>query len=168
MYAAFHPDFVAQQWHVFVSFLVITWVSYAIVLFANRILPFVESLGGFFTITGVFITIIVCTVMPVVKGQGHASHEFVWRDWVNSTGYSSNGFVFLLGMLNGAFAVGTPDITTHLAEEIPRYVLARVRVIHVPFVQPSHGNGTSKSWRPRWRRLMKDGPLRNSTHAAVD
>ncbi|KAL9099086.1 MAG: hypothetical protein Q9163_005365 [Psora crenata] len=120
MYAAFHPGFVAQQWHVFVSFLAITWVSYAIVLFCNRILPMFESLGGFFTITGVFITIVVCAAMPVVKGVGHASNNFVWRDWVNRTGYSSNGFVFLLGMLNGAYAVGTPDITTHLAEEIPR------------------------------------------------
>lgn len=127
MYAAFHADFVTQQWHVFVSFLVITWLSCGIVLFANRFLPFFESLGGFFTITGVFITIIACAVMPIVKGKGHASNDFVWRDWVNSTGYSSNGFVFLLGMLNGAYAVGTPDITTHLAEEIPRYVTAQDR-----------------------------------------
>ncbi|KAL8965189.1 MAG: hypothetical protein Q9183_003982 [Haloplaca sp. 2 TL-2023] len=58
--------------------------------------------------------------MPSVSGGGHASNNFVWKDWVNSTGYTSNGFVFLLGMLNGAFAVGTPDITTHLAEEIPK------------------------------------------------
>lgn len=127
MYAVFHPDFVAQQWHVFVSFLVVTWLSFAIVLLANRILPVFESLGGFFTITGVIITIVVCAAMPIVKGVGHASNDFVWRDWVNSTGYSSNGFVFLLGMLNGAYAVGTPDITTHLAEEIPRYVYTEVR-----------------------------------------
>jgi len=34
-------------------------------------------------------------------------------------GYPS-GFVFVAGMLNGAFAVGTPDCVTNLAEEIPR------------------------------------------------
>ncbi|KAL8995734.1 MAG: hypothetical protein Q9169_004592 [Polycauliona sp. 2 TL-2023] len=120
MYAAFHPEFVALQWHVFVSFLVITWVSCAIALFANRLLPLFESLGGFFTIAGVFITIIVCAALPTASGNGHATNAFVWREWVNQTGYSSDGFVFLLGMLNGAFAVGTPDITTHLAEEIPK------------------------------------------------
>lgn len=120
MYAMFRPDFVVLQWHVFVSFLAITWVSCFLVLFANRLMPLLESLGGFFTIAGVFITIIVCAVMPHVNGREYASNSFVWRDWVNSTGYSSNGFAFLLGMLNGAFAVGTPDITTHLAEEIPR------------------------------------------------
>jgi choline transport protein len=59
--------------------------------------------------------------MPHSKG-GYATTEFVWREWQNDTGYSSNGLVFCLGMLNGAFAVGTPDVITHLAEEIPQYV----------------------------------------------
>ncbi|KAA8571196.1 hypothetical protein EYC84_000532 [Monilinia fructicola] len=63
------------------------------------------------------ITIVVCAVMP--SGTGHATHAFVWADWANGTGYSSNGFVFLAGMLNGAYAVGTPDCVSHLAEEIP-------------------------------------------------
>jgi len=58
--------------------------------------------------------------MPYVNGQPYATNDFVWRDWQNGTGYSSNGFAFVLGMLNGAFAVGTPDITSHLAEVCSR------------------------------------------------
>lgn len=46
-------------------------------------------------------------------GAGYASHNFVWLEWQNDTGYSSNGFVFLAGMLNGAFAIGTPDGCSH-------------------------------------------------------
>ena len=121
MYAAFHPDFTAQPWQVFVSTIIVTWASCALVVFANRILPYTESLGGFFTVAGIFITIIVCAALPHVKGTGYATNDAVWRNWVNSTGYSSNGLVFVLGMLNGAYAVGSPDVTTHLAEEIPRY-----------------------------------------------
>ena len=123
MYAAYHPEFEALQWHVFVSFLAITWVSCAIVLLLNRIVPYVESMGGFFTIVGVFISVVVCAAMPSTNGSGHATDSFVWKEWVNSTGYTSDGFVFLLGMLNGAYAVGTPDITSHLAEEIPKYII---------------------------------------------
>lgn len=37
-------------------------------------------------------------------------------------GQVSNGFVFCLGMLNGAFAVSTPDVVSHMAEEVPKYV----------------------------------------------
>ena len=87
----------------------------------NRALPSIEALGGFLVIAGVFITILVCAIMPHVNGQPYASNAFVWRDWTNDTGYSSNGFAFCLGMLNGAFAVGTPDVISHLAEEVPRY-----------------------------------------------
>jgi choline transport protein len=57
--------------------------------------------------------------MPHQTGSGYASSSFVWADWSNQTGYTSNGFVFLAGMLNGAYAVGTPDCVSHLAEEIP-------------------------------------------------
>ena len=42
----------------------------------------------------------------------------MWVDWTANIGYP-NGFVFVTGMLNGAYSVGTPDITSHLAEEIP-------------------------------------------------
>ena len=116
MYAAFHPGFVTQRWQVFVVYVIFTWLCCASVLFANRALPTLESIGGFLIVAGVFITIVVCASMPPV----HATNAFVWREWQNTTGYTSNGFVFLLGMLNGAFAVGTPDVVSHLAEEIPR------------------------------------------------
>ena len=116
MYAAFHPAFVTQRWHVFVAYMIVNWLSCFCVLFANWILPLLEQGGAFLIIAGVLITIIVCASMPSV----HATNAFVWSEWSNATGYSSNGLVFLLGMLNGAYSVGTPDIVTHLAEEIPR------------------------------------------------
>lgn len=118
MYALFHPGFVIQRWHVFVAYIICTWGCCLPVLFFNRALPRIELLGGFLVIAGVLITILVCAIMPHVNNQPYASNAFVWRDWNNDTGYTSNGFVFCLGMLNGAFAVGTPDVLTHVAEEV--------------------------------------------------
>ncbi|KAL1963655.1 hypothetical protein VTN77DRAFT_7976 [Rasamsonia byssochlamydoides] len=120
MYALFHPDFIPKAWHVFVSFIICTWICCATVLFANRALPHIGNLGMVLILAGVFVTIVVCAVMPHVNGVGYATNEFVWRSWSNSTGYSSQGFVFVAGMLNGAYSVGTPDVTSHLAEEIPK------------------------------------------------
>ena len=80
----------------------------------------INRLGSFLILGGLFVTIVVCAVMPSKTGKGYASNAFVWKDWNNDTGYTSNGFVFLAGMLNGAFAVGTPDCVTHIAEEIPQ------------------------------------------------
>lgn len=120
MYALFHPDFETQRWQVFVAYLICIWGCCLIVLFANKALPAIEALGGFLVLAGLVITVIICATLPHTKGSGYASNDFVWRDWQNDAGYSSNGFVFCLGMLNGAFAVGTPDVITHLAEEVPR------------------------------------------------
>ncbi|KAF7869911.1 hypothetical protein EAF04_004695 [Stromatinia cepivora] len=117
MYGLYHPDYVPARWHIFIGYIVVTWISCSIVLFANRALPMINNIGLAFILGGVFITVVVCAVMP--SGKGHATHSFVWTDWVNDTGYSNNGFIFLAGMLNGAYAVGTPDCVSHLAEEIP-------------------------------------------------
>ncbi|KAF7164448.1 hypothetical protein CNMCM5623_008995 [Aspergillus felis] len=120
MYALMHPDFVPQAWHTFISFIICTWMCCCIVLFMNRFLPHIGNLGMFFILAGVFITIIVCAVMPHVNGQAYLDDKTVWRTWSNQTGWSNNGFVFVAGMLNGAYSVGTPDCSSHLAEEIPR------------------------------------------------
>lgn len=120
MYAVMHDGFVTKQWHVFVTYIIITWITCFIVLYMNRALPSIEMIGGFFIITGVFVSIIVCAVMPHIKHRAYATQASVWKDWQNQTGYTSSGFAFLLGMLNGAFGVGTPDLVTHLAEEVPQ------------------------------------------------
>jgi len=120
MYALMHPAFVPSTWNTFVSFLLCTWTCCAIVLFMNRFLPYIGNLGMFFILAGVFITIVVCAVMPYVNGTGYASDELVWATFDNRTGYTQTGFVFVAGMLNGAYSVGTPDCSSHLAEEIPK------------------------------------------------
>ncbi|KAI5304567.1 hypothetical protein KEM56_006339 [Ascosphaera pollenicola] len=117
-YSLMHPDFQEARWHVFVTYIVFTLCAVALVAFWNDALPTVELLTGVVVVLGFFVTIIVCAVMPHVNGQPYATNHFVWRDWQNSTGWP-DGFTFCLGMLNGAFAVGTPDVITHIAEEVP-------------------------------------------------
>lgn len=134
MYGIYHPDYEPQRWHIFIGYLIVTWMCCCIVLFANKALPMINNigmtsiscshvtnfnLGLFLILAGVFITVITCAVLPSHRPSGHAPSSFVWRNWSNQTGYSSNGFVFLAGMLNGAYSVGTPDCVSHLAEEIP-------------------------------------------------
>lgn len=119
-YALFHPGFEPEDWHVFVTYLIMSWVCCFTVMFAQRALPWISRLGSFFIVAGFFIIVIVCAVMSSRSGAGYASNDFVWKGWTNMTGYSSDGFVFLAGMLNGAFAIGAIDCVTHIAEEIPQ------------------------------------------------
>lgn len=115
MYGLFHPEYEAARWNVFIVYLILTWSCCACVLFANRALPMINNLGLFFILAGCLISVLVCAIMPSTTGSGHATTASVWTDWENETGYTSDGFVFLAGMLNGAFAVGTPDCVSHLA-----------------------------------------------------
>jgi choline transport protein len=120
MYALKHPDYVSEPWHVFVTYIITTWIACLIVCFFNKAMPYLNQIGIFFILAGFFITLIVVTVMPGRGGRpGHASSSFVWSEWTaDGLGYP-DGFIFVAGMLNGAYSVGTPDTTTHLAEEIP-------------------------------------------------
>jgi choline transport protein len=119
MYSLTHPDFESQAWHVFVTYIIVTWISCLLVCFFNQAMPYLNNVGIFFVVAGFFITIIVLAVMPGRGGRPpHATSSFVWTEWSADIGYS-NGLVFVTGMLNGAFSVGVPDVVSHLAEEIP-------------------------------------------------
>ncbi|KAJ6552575.1 choline transport protein [Mycena vulgaris] len=113
MYVVFHPDFVVQPWHVFLAFVLINWFCCLTVIFFNRFMPALQKCGLFMIVVGGLVTIIV-----LAAAKSHASASFVFTDWQNTTVWSG-GVAFLTGMLNGAFAIGTPDSVTHMAEELP-------------------------------------------------
>ncbi|KAH3900893.1 uncharacterized protein SCDLUD_002352 [Saccharomycodes ludwigii] len=119
-YGMFHPETTLQAWQIFIVLIIICWICCFIVMFGNKALPIINNIGSFLMLGGWFVTVIVCAVMPSKNGHNYATNKQVWQSWNNQTGYkNAEGFVFLAGMLNGAFAVGTPDCITHLAEEIP-------------------------------------------------
>ncbi|WQF87810.1 Putative amino acid/polyamine transporter I [Colletotrichum destructivum] len=117
MYAVWNWDhYVSQPFHVYIGYLITLWGSAAFVVFANKYAPYTQHAGMWFVLIGGVVTIIVLAVMP----KQHATHHFVWAsfDENNATGWSG-GVAFLLGVLNGAFTIGTPDSVTHMAEEMP-------------------------------------------------
>lgn len=119
MYAVTHAGFEAKAWHVFVVYVITTGLACAATCLANGAMPALNKFGVFAVISFFIVTIVVVTVMPGLDGQmGHAPSAFVWTDWTADIGYP-DGFVFVAGMLNGAYSVGAVDAVTHLAEEIP-------------------------------------------------
>ncbi|KAK1585241.1 choline transporter [Colletotrichum navitas] len=117
MYAVWNwDDYVSQPFHVFIGYLIILWGSAAFVVFANKYSPYTQHAGTLFvTIGGVIIIVVLATM-----AKPHASNHFVWASFHenNATGWPG-GVAFLLGVLNGAFTIGTPDSVTHMAEELP-------------------------------------------------
>lgn len=119
LYSLYHPDYTPQRWQLFLAFIGILWLDAALLLFGQRILARASTTLGALCITFWLVTVLTCAIMPSMNGSGYASNAFVWSDFSNLTGWDSNGLVFVMGMLNGAFTIGTPDSVTHLCEEIP-------------------------------------------------
>lgn len=113
-----HPAYEQKAWHVYVVYQLALWSAYMFVLFGNRFLPLLNYIGAFFVLGGFIVMVTILSAMPGHGGrEPHAESHAVWLNWENYTGWP-DGFAFLCGMLNGAFAIGTPDISAHLAEEI--------------------------------------------------
>jgi amino acid transporter len=102
-----------HAWHVFIVFQIVNWTCCAIVCFGNRFIPLLNRISLMLSMVGLVITVIVLAVMP----KKHASNAQVWTEYHNMTGGWSDGVCFMTGLLNAAFAVGTPDCISHLSEE---------------------------------------------------
>jgi choline transport protein len=83
----------------------------------------VLSIAGF---TAIFITCLI-------RSKEKQSSEFVWKTFMNSSGWSSDGIVFLTGLTNPNYIYAGIDGAIHLAEEckdaaitVPRALMSTV------------------------------------------
>ncbi|KAK3325134.1 amino acid/polyamine transporter I [Apodospora peruviana] len=116
MVVLFNPDYEGAAWHQFLIYLAFTMFALAVNTFLTRLLPyftkaaFIWSLAGFALIC---ITILACA------SPNYQSGKFVYGQFSNQTGWP-DGVAWLLGLLQGAFALTGFDATAHMIEEIPR------------------------------------------------
>ena len=65
------------------------------------------------SLASLFVISVTCLVMA----QPKQSSYFVWRDFINETGWRSNVIVFLTGLVNPSFGFVGLDGAIHLAED---------------------------------------------------
>ena len=58
-------------------------------------------------------------VVVVAKAPTHRDSEFVFRTWINNTGWESNVICFITGLVNPLYSLGGLDGITHITEEMP-------------------------------------------------
>ncbi|PSR82146.1 amino acid permease-domain-containing protein [Coniella lustricola] len=117
MFATLHPSYISEAWHVYIGYLLVLWLCTVTVTFANKGVPYTQQAGMFLVVIGGVVTVVALAAMP----RQHASNEFVWASFTenNLTGWQG-GLALLMGVLNGAFTIGTADGITHVAEELPQ------------------------------------------------
>ncbi|KAF4458864.1 choline permease [Fusarium albosuccineum] len=113
--AFMHPSYEAKEWHQFLIYLAFTLIALAINAFATRLLSlfnqaaFLWSISGFVIIS---ITLLACATPDYQSGG------FVYGKFINEVGWP-DGLSWLLGLLQGAFALTGFDAAAHMIEEIP-------------------------------------------------
>lgn len=76
-------------------------------------LPIYSSVGAVFTILGFF-----GWAIPLLVTAPKADAKFVFTEFLNNSGYSNNGWVFVLSFYNPLYGLYGTDSMMHLVEEM--------------------------------------------------
>lgn len=82
----------------------------------GKILPSVATTTLWVSLVSFFVILVV---VPA-KAPTHQDAKFVFANFVNNTGWGSNGIAFIVGLINTNWAFACLDCATHLAEEVAR------------------------------------------------
>jgi len=109
------PEYVPQEYQIYLIAFANLLIALAFNTIGIRLLPKLNKVMVVFLNAAAFIMFLIL----LIKAHPKASAYDALIKVVNKTGWSSNGYVFILGFLPGILTVCLPDASAHLAEEIP-------------------------------------------------
>ncbi|KAJ5108587.1 hypothetical protein N7456_005262 [Penicillium angulare] len=109
------PEFVVEPWHIVAAYQVINFFCF---LFncVGKLLPAVAKATLYISL----VSYLVILVTVPACARPHASAEFVFGHFSNTTGWKSDGMAFIVGLINPNWIFACLDSATHLAEEVPQ------------------------------------------------
>lgn len=131
------PAYHIERWHVFLAYQVLNGINTLYNLLALKRTPWTHNIGCKFvfllliritpmkkgvkkTVHLVFVSLasfFAISITCLVLAEPKQSSYQVWHSFINDTGWSSNGLVFLLGLINPTYGFGGLDGAVHLAED---------------------------------------------------
>lgn len=104
-----------HAWHQFLIYLGFNLVALLINAFLNRLLPMVTQAAFYWSLAGF---IIISITLFACASPDFQSGGFVYGEFINEVGWP-DGLAWMLGLLQGAFALTGFDGVAHMIEEIP-------------------------------------------------
>lgn len=111
--ALYHPDFVPTAWHQYLVYCAILLTGFSINLIVAVMPYLVNTLVAVINVGTLFILITL-----LVKTNPKQLASFVFTEFINETGWDSNGLVFFLGLLPSIASVCLYDGACHMTDEI--------------------------------------------------
>ena len=109
-------------------------------MFLTKRLALLNYLAIVMSMVGWIVTIVIQASMSPT----HNSPNFVFTDSLNLTGWDNNGIVWILGLLQSAYALVGYDVVAHLSTltvEVELCVLVRELIFSTTILSCRRGNG---------------------------
>ncbi|KAB8349806.1 hypothetical protein FH972_023819 [Carpinus fangiana] len=116
MIALYHTDLTITTWQTFVVYQGLNLLTAGIVMFGNRIIPGINRFSLFY----LQVAFLVIMITVAAAAPSHRDATFVFRTWINNTGWRNNAIAFITGLVNPLYSLGGLDGVTHITEEMPR------------------------------------------------
>ncbi|KAF8920608.1 putative choline transporter Hnm1 [Mucidula mucida] len=113
--ALYRSDLVIKAWMTFVVYQCTNLATASVVLFGNKIIPTMNKFSLFYLQIAWFVLL----VTVVACAPTHNDAKFVFRTWINETGWQNNVICFITGLVNPLYSLGGLDGITHITEEMP-------------------------------------------------
>ncbi|CAN8102651.1 unnamed protein product [Discula destructiva] len=120
-----HPEYESKAWHQFLIYIAYTLAAFFINAFMNRLLPYFNKAAFLWSLAGFAI---ICITVLACATPDYQSASFVFGSFINESGWP-DGLSWLLGLLQGAFALTGFDAVIHMIEEIPRPQIEGPRIM---------------------------------------
>lgn len=114
--SVYKPDFATTNWQFYLTYAAIVITGYLINALTVVLIPIItNSLVVIINVGTLFILITL-----LVKTNPKQSASFVFSEFINETGWKSNGLVFFLGLLPSIASVTLYDGACHMTDEIDK------------------------------------------------
>ncbi|UPK95745.1 hypothetical protein LCI18_006680 [Fusarium solani-melongenae] len=107
-------SYIPQRWQGMLFYWAILTYALVMNIWGHRLLPTTNTISGVLHVAG-FVSILI--VLGVMAPKNSAS--FVFTEFTNSSGWSSDGVSWLVGLLSAVYPYLGYDAACHLAEEMP-------------------------------------------------
>lgn len=94
-----------KTWQTFVAYQGLNVITASVILFGNRIIPNLNRFSLFY----LQISWLVVLTTVVACAPTHQSTKFVFRTWINNTGWDNSFITFVVGLVNPLYSLGGLD-----------------------------------------------------------
>lgn len=96
-----NPNYSAERWQQFLIYIGYTLFAFIMNTFGNVILPYFNKGAFIWSVSGF---VIICITVLATSSPNYAPADFVFRDFINETGWP-DGIAWLLGLLQGGLGL---------------------------------------------------------------